>query len=269
MKLGLIQTKHEPMYNFLQPAAGLTAEQCRAQQSAQFHQNLSLLGHAAGQDYDLLVTTECINYVRIGGSASYPTRDGMEVAALSDAARRANSWLIAGLAYREDGAVWNAALIFDRNGNLRQIYHKTHLAGDEGKIFTAGSRLCVQDTDFGRVGVAICWDMQFPEVARTLALQGAELIACPTWGWEADLYGRARAYENGIFAAAAMAVPAWGPIEAPRTPSSVIGPDGCIPTCGPVDSAAVIPCILDLAQAAQHRALRLESRRPALYFTEG
>ena len=266
MKLGLIQTKHEPMYNFLQSTAGLTTVQCLVQQAAQFQQNLNLLGRTPGQGYDLLVTTECINYVRVSGNESYPSQDGTEIALLSDAARSANAWLVAGLAYRENGAIWNAALIFDRSGNLRQIYRKTHLAGDEGQIFTAGSSLCVQDTDFGRFGIAICWDMQFPEVARTLALQGAELIACPTWGWEADLYGRARAYENGIFVAAAMAVPAWGPIEIPRTPSSVIGPDGQFLVCGPADSAALVSCVLDLNQAAQYRTLRLESRRPTLYF---
>lgn len=266
MKLGLIQTKHKPMYNFLQTVNGLTEEQCRIQQSAQFHQNLRLLEKAAGQGYDLLVTTECINYVRVGGSESYPSQNSTEIALLSDAARCANAWLVAGLAYQENGTIWNAALIFDRNGSLQQVYRKTHLIGDEWQVFTPGNALYIQNTDFGRFGVAICWDMQFPEVARTLALQGAELIVCPTWGWEANLYGRARAYENGIFVAAAMAVPAWGPIEAPRTPSSVIGPDGQFLACGPADSAAVVPCTLDLKQAAQYRELRLESRRPTVYF---
>ena len=178
---------------------------------------------------------------------------------------RPNAWLVAGLAVREGGALRNAALIFDRSGALRQVYRKTHLAGDEGNIFTAGDSLCVQDTDFGRFGVAICWDMQFPEVARTLALGGAALVVCTTWGWEADLYGRARAYENGIFAAAAMAVPAWGPIEAPRTPSSVIGPDGQMLACGSTDKEMLVTCELDLDIAATYHQVRIRSRRPELY----
>ena len=45
-----------------------------------------------------------------------------------------------------------------------------------------GNALCVQDADFGRFGVCICWDMQFPEVARTLALRGAQLVVCPHLG---------------------------------------------------------------------------------------
>lgn len=267
MKLGLIQTKHEPMYNFLQPAGMLTVEQCRIQQHRQFQQNLWLLRRAVGQNYDLLVTTECINYVRMGGSSLYPALDCAETAALSDAARAADVWLAAGMACRKDGAVWNTVLIFDRTGSLRQIYQKTHLTGEECHIFTPGNKLCVQDADFGRFGVAVCWDMQFPEVARTLALRGAKLVICPTWGWEADLYGRARAYENGIFVAAAMAVPAWGAIESPRTPSSVVSPDGQILACGPSELSSLVPCVLDPDQANGYRADRLEKRRPELYWT--
>lgn len=269
MRLGLVQTKHEPMYDFLRPAAGLTQEQCLAQRCRQVEQNLRLLRDAAGKGFDLLVTTECVNYMRVGGGSFYPTLDGAEAEALSRAARAAHSWLVAGLGYQGDGAVWNAALIFDRSGALRQVYHKTHLAGNEGETFTPGDSLCVQNAEFGQFGVAICWDMQFPEVARTLALRGAQLVVCPTWGWEADLYGRARAYENGIFTAAAMAVPAWGPIEVPRTPSSVIGPDGEMLACGPADAAALVSCTLALSQTAQYRAIRLESRRPELYAGKG
>lgn len=268
MELGLVQTKHEPMYDFLNPDVGLTAEQCQVQQAKQIEQNLHLLNQAGGQGYDLLVTTECINFVRVGGAALYPILGGAETQALSNAAHAANSWLVAGFGYQENNMAWNAALIFDRTGTLRQVYRKTHLAGDESEYFTPGSRLCVQDTDFGRFGVAICWDMQFPEVARTLALCGASLVVCPTWGWEADLYGRARSYENGIFTAAAMAVPAWGPIETPRTPSSAIGPDGQILICGPTDAAALVSVELNLSQSADYRAIRLESRRPELYFTK-
>lgn len=271
MKLGLVQSKHGSMYNFLDPRFALTPEQCRRQQAAQVEQNLALLGQAAGQGFDLLVTTECINYIRTSpanraqDAALYPLLDCPDVAALAAAARAARAWLVAGFGCRDAAGVYNAALIFDREGTLRRVYRKTHLAGDEKNIFTPGDALCVQDADFGRFGVCICWDMQFPEVARTLALRGAQLVVCPTFGWEADLYGRARAYENGIFAAAAMAVPAWGPIEAPRTPSSVIAPDGTMLVCGPADAAALVACCLDLSQTAAYRPARLDARRPALY----
>ena len=69
--------------------------------------------------------------------------------------------------------------------------------------------------------------MQFPETARSYALQDADMILCPTWGWE-SLYAQARAYENGIYVAATMAVPEWGDIEEIRKPSQVIAPNGNI-----------------------------------------
>lgn len=271
MKLGLVQTAHNALYDFLSPTFSLTREQCLALREEQFRQNLTLLETAAGQGFDLLVTTECINSIRTGpqarpeDAALYPGLDSPQVAALGQAARRAGSWLVAGFGYRRDGTARNGALIFDRTGALRTVYDKVHLAGDEAVVFAPGQTFCTVDADFGRFGVCVCWDMQFPETARMLALQGASLVVCPTWGWEADLYGRARAYENGIFAAAAMAVPAWGPIQAPRTPSSAVAPDGSLICLGPADRAAVVCCTLDLTQAESPRQLRLGDRRPALY----
>lgn len=271
MKLGLVQTKHNAMYNFLNPDFPFDRDACLAMQAEQVEQNLTLLAGAEEQGYDLLVTTECINFIRTSNrntradAALYPPLHNPQTAALADAARQAEAWLVAGYAYREGDNAYNAALIFDRTGTLRQIYRKTHLAGDESAVFTPGDALCLQDADFGRFGVCVCWDMQFPEVARTLALRGAQLVVCPTWGWEADLYGRARAYENGIFTAAAMAVPGWGDIEAPRTPSSVIAPDGTMVVCGPADRAALVGAESDLAQTAAYHGIRLAARRPELY----
>ena len=271
MRLGLVQSRHNAMYDFLNPEFSFSVPQCLAMQQQQLEQNLQLLEEAAGQGYDLLVTTECINYIRTSGEnrpenrAFYPPLTGAPVQALADAARRAHSWLVAGLGFAQADHVYNGALVFDREGVLRQVYRKLHLAGDESRVFTPGDSFCVQQTEFGRFGVCICWDMQFPETARTLALQGADLILCPTWGWEADLYGRARAYENGIYAAAAMAVPAWGPVEAPRTPSSLVTPEGRLSVCGPADRPALVCAEMDLQSVAASRALRLGGRRPGLY----
>ena len=271
MKIGLIQTKHNALYDFLNPKFDLSLPQCRSLQEQQVQQNLALLKRAKGQGFDLLVTTECINYIRTSAKSRtedallYPPLGCEDVERLSNAARSAESWLVAGFGYSENGRAYNAALIFDRAGELRQVYQKTHLAGDESNTFTKGGSLCVQDADFGLFGVCVCWDMQFPEVARSLALMGAQIIACPTWGWEADLYGRARSYENGVFTAAAMAVPAWGDIEPPRTPSSVITPAGEILICGPAQAAALVECTLDLSQTSLYRAGRIGGRRPEHY----
>ena len=271
MKLGLLQTKHNGMYDFLNPAFPYDKAQCLAMQAAQVEENLRLLPTAVGGGYDLLVTTECINYIRTGpradaaDAALYPPLDSAPVRRLGAAAAAAQSWLVAGFGYRQNQNAYNGALVFDRTGTLRQVCQKVHLAGDESVVFTPGEHFCVQDADFGRFGVCICWDLQFPETARTLALRGADLVVCPTWGWEADWYGRARAYENGIVVAAAMAVPAWGPITAPRTPSSVVLPDGQMPVTAPAHAAALLGVEVDLRTVPSARALRCGGRRPALY----
>ena len=95
MKLGLVQTAHNALYDFLSPTFSLTREQCLALREEQFRQNLTLLETAAGHGFDLLVTTECINSIRTGpqarpeDAALYPGLDSPQVAALGQAARRA------------------------------------------------------------------------------------------------------------------------------------------------------------------------------------
>lgn len=69
MKLGLVQTAHNALYDFLNPTFSLTREQCLALREEQFRQNLTLLESAAGQGFDLLVTAECINSIRTGPQA--------------------------------------------------------------------------------------------------------------------------------------------------------------------------------------------------------
>lgn len=270
MKLGLIQTTHSPMCNFLSREFPFSPGECAAMQERQVQQNLSLLSAASGKGYDLLVTTECINYIRLGPDTPtdislYPELDCSHVEALSHSTREAESYLVAGFGYREGSQAYNAALVFDRRGNLLHRYHKIHLAGDENRTFTPGQDFCVVEGDFGTFGVCICWDMQFPETARTLALGGASLVVCPTWGWEADLYGKARAYENRIFAAAAMAVPAWGLIQSPRTPSSLISPMGEILAMAGTTDSMLLSCRCPLEQAAASKKMRLDGRRPQLY----
>ncbi len=98
--------------------------------------------------------------------------------------------------------------------------------------------------------------MPFPESARKLSLLGAELIVCPTWGWEA-IYGHARAYENGVYAAAAMAVPYWMDIEGLRSPSEAIAPDGTVLVSGSRKEKGVYLCEMDIRDCKPYRELRL------------
>ncbi|HBY58849.1 MAG TPA: hypothetical protein DEH78_03445 [Solibacterales bacterium] len=124
---------------------------------------------------------------------------GPTTLALAEFARRRNSWVAAGLLERDGGAVYNTAVLIGRNGQLAGKYRKVYLPREEMEGgLTPGASYPVFDTDFGKVGMMICWDVQYADPARALAIQGAEIILMPIWGGS-QLLGRARALENHVF----------------------------------------------------------------------
>ncbi len=270
MRLALIQTKQNALYCFAAPERHFTMDEAELLQQEMLRQNLKLMQEAAEKGCDLVVTTEAINYAgqpqKVAGD--YPalirrTQNGL-LADLSRIAREGRCWIAAGMYLEEDGYLYNTIHLFDREGQLRAVYRKTHLAGEEKTYLTPGEQLMAVDTDFGRLGLAICWDMQFPETCQTLSAEGAELIIAPTWGWE-YLYGPARAYENGVFVAAAMAVPWYEPIEGIRSPSQVIDYEGRVLAQGGREWAEIVWCDLpELSACHEARRLRLEDRRGVL-----
>jgi predicted amidohydrolase len=79
-----------------------------------------------------------------------------------------------------DGRVYNSAAVFD-TGGLRAVYRKLHLWDAEKLVFSAGEELPpVLDTRVGRLAVMICYDLEFPELTRSVALAGAQLLVVPT-----------------------------------------------------------------------------------------
>ena len=121
---------------------------------------------------------------------------------LGEVARHKNSYIVAGIYEREGVAVYNTAVLIDRAGNVAGKYRKVYLPREELEVgLTPGSDFPVFRTDFGKVGLMICWDVQYTDPARALALAGAELILMPIWGGDQTL-GKARALENHVFLAA-------------------------------------------------------------------
>jgi predicted amidohydrolase len=100
---------------------------------------------------------------------------------------------------REGASAYNTAVLIDRQGVLVGKYRKVYLPREEVEGgLTPGQSYPVFDTDFGRIGLMICWDIQYADPARALALGGAELIALPIAGGNLTL-GHARAIENHVF----------------------------------------------------------------------
>ena len=161
----------------------------------------ALVDKAGAQGADIVCLPEgativgtSLNY--ISGSEPLP---GPTTKYLGDAARRNNLYIVAGLLEKDGDVVYNTAVLVDRQGNLAGKYRKTSLPREEidGGV-TPGDSFPVFDTDFGRIGIMICWDVTFPEPARALAQQGAEVIFLPIWGGDITLT-RARAIENQVY----------------------------------------------------------------------
>jgi predicted amidohydrolase len=152
-------------------------------------------------------------------------------------ARRHRMHVIAAIMGRLEGVPRNAACLFGRDGRLFGGYCKVHPTESELALgIVAGDIWPVFELDFGRIGIQICHDNSFPESARCLALNGAEVIFWPHvqsgWGGEMwDITLKSRAIDNGVWHVAACfgceENRAWRPgMMVGR--SSITGPDGLI-----------------------------------------
>ena len=112
---------------------------------------------------------------------------------------------------RVESVLFNSAVLVGPDGELVGNYNKLHLRGEERMAFREGFRLPVFETEIGNIGLLLGWDLAYPEVARSLTLDGAELL-CVMANWEKDnieawqTYVKARALENALFVAAANRV---------------------------------------------------------------
>ena len=160
-----------------------------------------LVAKAAAQHADIVCLPEGItlvgtklNYI----SASEPI-PGPSTKFLGELSKKYHLYIVAGILEKDGEVVYNTAVLLDRDGNLAGKYRKVSLPREEidGGV-TPGDTLPVFDTDFGRIGMMICWDVSFPETARTLAKKGAEVILMPIWGGNVNL-AKARAIENQVY----------------------------------------------------------------------
>jgi predicted amidohydrolase len=160
-----------------------------------------LIADAARQKADLVVLGETLTYPNLGKkydgvAESIP---GPSTEYFGRLAQKYNLYIVPGLLEREGPLVYNVAVLVGPDGKVAGKYRKVCLPRSEieGGI-TPGSDYPVFTTRFGKVGMMVCYDGFFPEVARELSNRGAEVIAWPVWGCN-PLLARARACENHVY----------------------------------------------------------------------
>lgn len=139
-------------------------------------------------------------------------------------ARELKIFLVLGFAERRGDEMRNSVAMLTPEGEIGNLYSKTHTADDE-PFNTKGSEFTVVDTPFGRWGTLICMDRQLPETSRILAIKGAQVILVPAWGMNNEtneIMMRTRAYENGVWVVfvhpeRVLAINPGGKIEAQDT----------------------------------------------------
>ncbi len=178
----------------LQPREGVT----RLEKCQQFE---PLICKAADQDVDLIVLPETLTYYSSQGTyadAAEPV-PGPSTDYFGNLAKKHDIHIVAGLIERDGHLIYNIAALIGPDGKLIGKYRKVTLPRGEieGGI-TPGKSYPVFETRIGKVGMMICYDGFFPEVARELSNRGAEIIAWPVWGCN-PLLAAARACENHTY----------------------------------------------------------------------
>ncbi|MCQ9468823.1 carbon-nitrogen hydrolase family protein [Pseudomonas alliivorans] len=243
--------------------------------------NLTRLEHqaqaAAAQGAQVLVCPEMfLTGYNIGARACAElaqAQDGPAAQRIAEIARQYAIAILYGYPERSvEQRIYNAVQLIDSRGERSSNYRKTHLFSELDKsMFSAGEDLGpVVGLNGWRLGMLICYDVEFPENTRRLALAGAELILVPTanmapFDFVCDVTVRARAFENHCYVVYANYCGSEGEIRYCGL-SSVCAPDGSRPALAAQDERLLI-ADLDRAQLAQARTVNdyFKDRRPDVY----
>lgn len=235
---------------------------------------VDLVRQTAGQA-DLVVLPEMwtTGYTLADLAGNLADRDGKPTEAiLSGLAQECGIYLTGSRAVERDGRVYNLATVHGPDGRLLAEYAKVHLVPmmEEPLHLTAGDSLAMADVEGVRCGLAVCYDLRFTEMFRTLALAGAAVMIIPAeWPavrlhhWRTLL--QARAIENQCFVLGCNRVGSDRNNDFPGH-SMVVDPWGNILAEGDEDER-IVYATMDLAQVAEVRTRVpvFKDRRPDLY----
>jgi len=198
--------------------------------------------------------------------------DGPSAQAASGIARKHGVTLLYGYPERDGERVYNSARLILPDGTLAANYRKAHLFGpDERATFTAGDAIAtVVSVGDLRVGVLICYDVEFPESVRLLALAGADLVAVPTalmppYEFVPASMIPTRAFENQIFVAYANRCGEENGLRYIGR-SCIAAPDGSVLASADEAPALIFADLDPVRYRASHEAnTYFRDRRPMLY----
>jgi predicted amidohydrolase len=210
-----------------------------------------LVNEGVRQGAELVVLPECMNTGYLFDSPEHARAlaeripDGPFVSALSALAKEHRIYIASGITEWDPARerIFNSGFMLDRSGAVAIHYHKQFLATHDQNWFSFGQRGCpVVDTDIGRIGLLICFDGRIPEIARALALQGAEVLVDMANFFamdQAEMWAPARAFENSVWLVAATKAGRERSIYYPGG-SMIVEPSGRVAAKMPYDQHGVI-----------------------------
>lgn len=237
-----------------------------------------------GAELAILPEMFCCPYSNASFRANAEEAGGLIHAAMAEAARKAGLWLVAGsMPELADGKIYNTSFVFDSSGHQVAFHRKVHLfdidvqGGQrffESETLSAGNRATVFDTPFGRLGLCICFDIRFPELARVMALAGAQAMIVPaafnmTTGpahWE--LAFRQRAVDNQFFTLGVAPARDEEGTYVSYGNSIACDPWGTvIARAGSGEEQLLVELDFSCNEAVRRQLPLLSARRPAVYHT--
>ena len=239
---------------------------------------------ADGAELAILPEMFCCPYSNASFRANAEEAGGRIHTAMAEAARKAGLWLVAGsMPELADGKIYNTSFVFDSSGHQVAFHRKVHLfdidvqGGQrffESETLSAGNRATVFDTPFGRLGLCICFDIRFPELARVMALAGAQAMIVPaafnlTTGpahWE--LAFRQRAVDNQFFTLGVAPARDEEGTYVSYGNSIACDPWGTvIARAGSGEEQLLVELDFSRNEAVRRQLPLLSARRPAVYHT--
>jgi len=194
------------------------------------------------------------------------------ISKLKTAARNNEMYVVVGLSEKTDTGIYNVAVVIDPNGAIVCKYRKVHLYTPSGEgVFEPGDELVTFKIGEFTFGFMICYDIRFPEMARSLALEGADVLVVPTaWPFPRvehwQLLTRVRALENQCYLLGANRVGTDHQAVLSGN-SRIVDPHGVIVSSASEDREEIIYATLkkENIQFIRNRMPIFDHRRPEIY----